>query len=310
VFLLAQGRGRKTRQSARRLPTPEDERDQLAKKGIQVQSLVRAVSLLEVFARDKVELSLKEISEATGLSKSTCYRLLSTLEEVNFVERDKSHTHYRLGMKLFELGLIVQRRMDLRRQALPFLVDLAEKTGETAFLMIRDEEEVLCIERVEGTYPVRALALNVGGRLPLHLGGGQRALLAELPDDEVLRIVREKGMPQFTPQSVIDLQELLLELRQTRERGYGRSWEDITPGVAAIGALVRDYTGNGIAAVSIAGIVQRFGPDRWDSLIELVKAAARNTSLQMGYNDNLVERVPVTAEQESLVVSGAEGDQK
>ncbi len=282
----------------------------MAKKGIQVQSLVRAVSLLEVFARDKAELSLKEISEATGLSKSTSYRLLSTLEEVNFVERDKSHTHYRLGMKLFELGLIVQRRMDLRRQALPYLVDLAEQTGETAFLIIRDKDDALCIERVEGTYPVRALALNVGGRLPLHLGGGQRALLAELSDDDVLRIIREKGMPQFTPQSVVDPQELLVELRETRERGFGRSWEDITPGVAAVGVLVRDYTGTGIAAVSIAGIVQRFGPDRFDALIESVKAAARDISLQMGYNPNLVAQMAAAADNESLVVSGSEGDDK
>jgi IclR family transcriptional regulator, KDG regulon repressor len=280
----------------------------LAKKGIQVQSLVRAVSLLEVFARDKGDLSLKEIAEATGLSKSTCYRLLATLEEVHFVERDKSHTHYRLGMKLFELGLIVQRRMDLRRLALPYLVDLAETTGETSFLMIRDKDEALCIERVESTYPVRALALNVGGRLPLLVGGGQRALLAELPDDEVLRIVREKDMPHFTLHSPTDPQALLAELRRTRDQGYGRSWEDITPGVAAIGALVKDYTGNGIAAVSIAGIVQRFGPDRWDTLVELVKNSARQISLQMGYNASLGEQVSVTADAESLLASKAEGD--
>ena len=279
----------------------------MTKKGIQVQSLVRAVSLLEVFAHGKVELSLKEIAESTGLSKSTCYRLLATLEEVNFVERNRSHSHYRLGMKLFELGLIVQRRMDLRRQALPFLVDLAEKTGETAFLIIRDKDEALCIERVEGTYPVRALALNVGGRLPLHLGGGQRALLAELPDEEVLRIVQEKGMPQFTPNSVSDLNALMAELNRTRELGHGRSWEDITPGVAAIGALVRDYTGSGIAAISIAGIVQRFGPDRWDTLVEMVSNTAGSISLQMGYNPNLVERVPA-ADRGVLVESKPEGD--
>lgn len=299
---------------------------QLGKKGIQVQSLVRAVSLLEVFARDRADLSLKEISEATGLSKSTCYRLLATLEEVNFVERNKTHTHYRLGMKLFELGLLVQRRMDLRRLALPYLVDLAERTGETSFLIIRDKDEALCIERVEGTYPVRALALNVGGRMPLHLGGGQRSLMAELSDSEVVRILAERGRPVYTPDTPTDVQEILTELRRTRELGYGRSWEDITPGVAAIGAVVRDYTRSGIAAVSIAGIVQRFGPDRYDQLVQAVEDAAIHISRQMGYNVNLAQQTAVLngqpAEQdvvgiggsadprnrESLAVSSAEGE--
>ena len=261
----------------------------MTKKGIQVQSLVRAVNLLEAFAGDKAELSLKEIAEATNLSKSTCYRLLATLEELELVERNRTRTHYRLGIRLFELGLLVQRRMDLRRVALPYLVDLAEKTGETSFLIIRDKEEALCIERVEGTYPVRALALNVGGRLPLHLGGGQRALLAELPDEEVLSILERKGMPRFTEKSVTDPRELLEELRFTRTMGYGRSWEDITPGVAAVGALIRDHTGHGIAAVSIAGIVQRFDESRYGSLVEAVRAAALEISKQMGYSPGRVE---------------------
>jgi DNA-binding IclR family transcriptional regulator len=174
--------------------------------------------------------------------------------------------------------------MHLRRQALPYLVELAEETGETAFLMIRDHNEALCIERVEGTYPVRVLAMNVGGRLPLHLGGGQRALMAELPDEEVLRIIREKGMPKFTELSVTDPQELLAELEGTRQRGYGRSWEDITPGVAAVGVLIRDYMGKGIAAVSIAGIVQRFNKERYEHLVQTVKETALSISRQMGYN--------------------------
>ncbi len=254
------------------------------KRSFNVQSLTRAASILDVFSHNKQELSLKELTDATRLSKSTCYRLLATLEEIGFIERTPDRSRYMLGMRLFELGLIVQNRMNLRRQALPYLVELAETTGETAFLIIRDRDEALCIERVEGTYPVRVLALNVGGRLPLHLGGAQRALLAELPDEEVLRIVREKGMPKFTELSVTDPQELLVELERTRQRGYGRSWEDITPGVAAVGAVVRDYTGKAIAAVSIAGIVQRFNTERFDFLVQTVQQTALKISRQMGYN--------------------------
>jgi DNA-binding IclR family transcriptional regulator len=262
------------------------------KRAFSVQSLSRAASILDTFTQNKAELSLREITESTGLSKSTCYRLLATLEEVGFIDRTDDRTLYRLGMKLFELGLIVQNRMDLRRQALPYLVELAETTGETAFLIIKDRDEALCIERVEGTYPVRVLALNVGGRLPLHLGGAQRALLAELPDEEVLRILNDKGMPHFTPFSETNPQELLAELHRTRERGYGRSWEDITPGVAAIGALIRDYSGQSIASISIAGIVQRFSPERYDMLVTIVKEIALKLSHQMGYNPSR-ESIPI-----------------
>ena len=259
-------------------------KESIDKRGFNVQSLVRAASILDVFSQNKAELTLKEITDATRLSKSTCYRLLATLEEVGFIERTPDRSRYLLGMKLFELGLIVQNRMNLRRQSLPYLVELAETTGETAFLMIRDRDEALCIERVEGTYPVRVLALNVGGRLPLHLGGGQRALMAELSNEEVLRIAREKGLPKFTELSVSDPQELLAELECTRERGYGRSWEDITPGVAAVGAIIRDYTGKGVAAVSIAGIVQRFNQERFEYLVRTVQDTALSISRQMGYN--------------------------
>jgi len=254
------------------------------KRDFSVQSLTRAAAILESFTQEKSELTLRDITTATGLSKSTCYRLLATLEQVGFVDRTPDRARYLLGMRLFELGLVVQNRMNLRRQALPYLVDLAESTGETSFLLIRDRDDALCIERVEGTYPVRVLALNVGGRLPLHLGGGQRALLAELPDEEVIRIVHEKGMPRFTELSLTDVDELLVELRKTREQGYGRSWEDITPGVAAIGALIRDFTGKGIGAVSIAGIVQRFNAERYDELVGTVQQTAREISQQMGYN--------------------------
>ena len=254
------------------------------RSAVNVQSLVRAGSILDTFTQRKAELSLKEITEATGLSKSTCYRLLATLENMRFIDRTPDRARYRIGIKLFELGLIAQNRMNLRRQALPYLVELAETTEETAFLITRDRDEALCIERVEGTYPVKVLALNVGGRLPLHLGGAQRALLAELPDAEVLRIVEEQGMPKFTETSVTDPQDLLQELQHTRATGYGRSWEDITPGVAAVGAIIKDHTGEGVAAVSIAGIIQRFNAKRYDSLVQQVKEAAFNISQQMSYN--------------------------
>lgn len=85
-------------------------------RGFRVQSLVRASSILDTFTRGKTELSLQVITEATALSKSACYRLLATLETIGFIDRLPDRTRYRFGMKLFELGLIVQNRMNLRRQ--------------------------------------------------------------------------------------------------------------------------------------------------------------------------------------------------
>src|SRR4051812_34993299 len=138
----------------------------------QVLVIDKAARLLDEFRMDST-LTLSELSERLQISKSTVHRLLSSLEQVGFVEKEARPGCYRLGLKLFELGSLVQGRLELRQIALPYMAQLVEHTDETAFLIVRDGLQAVCIERIEGAH-VQALALKVGGTLPLHAGGGPR----------------------------------------------------------------------------------------------------------------------------------------
>ncbi len=248
-----------------------------------VQSVRRALQLLLAFRAGGPEQSLAGLSTATGLTKSTAHRLLATLEHAGFIERGAAAGSYRLGLALFELGALVQRSLQLRERARPMLATLARATGETASLCIRDGQEALCVERVESTNPVKVLALDVGGRLPLHAGAAPRVLLAYMDDLEVRRLLVDGVLPRFTPATLVDREAILADRALVRAQGYCVSREDVVEDVTAIGAPVRDAAGSVVAAVSVVGISARFTARRETELIAQVRLAADSIAERLGF---------------------------
>jgi DNA-binding IclR family transcriptional regulator len=258
------------------LPPPHVE---LPAVGIQV--LARMGAILTVLEKSDAPVALGTIASATTLNKATVHRILNSLIELRLVERGPQPATYQLGIRALELGACVQRRLDVRTRALPYLGRLNSLSEETTFLCLRDGPWVLCIERLEGKH-VAALQLKLGGVLPLHAGAASRVFLATLSAGE-LRAYADRDLERFTPRTLVDPARLVADTITTRQQGFAWSEEDVTVGVCAIGAPVFDLHGKVVAAVSISGILPRFTAARRAELIRQVREAARAISISLGY---------------------------
>jgi DNA-binding IclR family transcriptional regulator len=248
-----------------------------------VQSVWRALDLLEAFPAIGPELGLTSIASYLNMNKATAHRLLATLEARGYVERTADRRKYHLGVRAFELGAYFQSQLDVRRMALPYLIEMVEQAGEAAFLCIREGDEALCIERVEAEQVVNIFSLRVGGRQPLHCGAAPRALLVDLDDQELESYAHRTGLPRLTENTLLTIEELRQDVRQTRCQGYVVSIEDVTPGIRAVGAPVRDHNGRVIAAISLSGLAARFEPERITALARILVTNTERISRQMGY---------------------------
>lgn len=250
-------------------------------KSYKVHSLERGLDLIEILADEVPEKSLTELSKRAGFNLSTTHRILNALKSRGYVEQNPGTSKYKLTFRFFEIGNVVVRHLNLREEAVPVLTELAEKTGESAYLIILDKEEALCLERIDGHHYVKVLFLQVGGRMPLHIGGGPRVLLAHLPEEEIERVIKSKGLPGWTERSITDPDLLRKDLKKIREQGYALSFEDVTEDAAALGSPVRNWKGEVIAAVSISGISSHFAKDKLPPLVKIVKDAAYELSRKL-----------------------------
>ncbi|MDO9377459.1 MAG: IclR family transcriptional regulator [Nocardioidaceae bacterium] len=245
-----------------------------------VASVVKAISLLELFTSEQPELNLATLVERGGLTRTTTHRLLATLELVGWLERRGEN--YRLSLRVFRLGSTAVGAMELRHEASHVMSELAAKFGEDVYLVVPDGPRAVCLERIEGRSPVHVMALDVGKSLPLFIGGGGVALLAE-KEAELLPLVLAEG-EMITPTGArITLEQMQDKLAQTRARGYSISMEDVTVGVGALGSVVRDSRGTAVAAISLGGLLHKLAPPRQDELAAGVRAAADEISARLGH---------------------------
>jgi DNA-binding IclR family transcriptional regulator len=247
-----------------------------------VRSLAKAVLLLEALA-DEREATPRRLSEVLNEPRTTVYRLLTGLQALDMVEAGSRAGTYRLGWRLLRLGSAVIERLDERQAALPVMERIHERTGETVFLCVRRGDDAVCIERLDGLR-VQSIALRLGGSLPLHLGAGPRALLAWEPREEWDAYVeRQTPLATMTEQSPVTREQLFAELERSVADGYAVSDEDVTSGIASLGAPIFDYTGRVRAAVSIGGMRNFLLDEIRDEAVPLLVNGAREISGALGY---------------------------
>ena len=246
-----------------------------------IQAVERAVSLLDAFSADEPELGVTELSSRVGLHKSTVHRFLVNLEAGGLVERNPRSGRYRLGIRILELAGLVMQRMNLWEEALPFLEDLVADTGETGHLAVLDNGEAIYVERVEARRALRIPAA-VGKGYPAHATNLGKVLLADLPFEEVERIIAERGLARYTGRTITTLEGLEAELGRIRARGYAVDDEEYDEGLRCVGAPVFDHTGSAVAALGIGGPATRITPERVDEFAAAVKLAAAGLSRRLG----------------------------
>lgn len=251
-----------------------------------IQSIKRAIQILNSFTPQEKELSITELSKRLNLHKSTIHRILVTLEDESLVVKNQITQKYHLGIKLFELGHLVQDQMEIRAYALPIIKELAQKTEESVDLNILSDGKRVSIEKIESPHDVRRI-IQLGKSLPLHCGGSGKALLAFLPDEEIDKIIQKEKFIPFGPNTITDPTKLKEHLKEIRKNGYAISFEERILGSASVAAPVLDYKGKVVASLSISGPTTRFTKKKIPVLISLVKEAAQKISASLGYHTNI-----------------------
>jgi DNA-binding IclR family transcriptional regulator len=247
-----------------------------------IQSVRRAVAILEAVAESPEELGVTELGRRLGVHKATASRLLSTLAERDLVQRNPATDRYRLGFGLIRLAAVAGGRLDLVREARPVLERLAEETGETVNLAALDEDEVVHLDQISAPRPI--VTVNwVGRRAPLHCTSNGKVLLAHMPEAQRRRLLAHP-LERLTTRTITDGRELERELTEVRARGYAWTKEELEVGLNAVAAPVRDGAGRVVAAVSVSGPAYRLRAATMKRVAGATVAAAEEISRRTGFD--------------------------
>ncbi len=249
-----------------------------------IRVLERALTVLRLLADGRPR-TLTELSEESGMSVSTTFRLLATLSAHSLLERDRSNGKYRLGLAVLEMARSYLEGNDLRRVALPILEHLRDETGETVHLGILDEMEVVYLEKLHGHHAIGLMSSRVGGRSPAYCTGLGKVLLAHREAGEVQRHFEARGLRHYTSKTLRSVPDLMQHLEQVRAQGYGLDDGEHEPEVRCVAAPVFDLSGQAVAAVSVSGPGARMDPLAGQrQLIERVQQAAAEISHRLGHH--------------------------
>ena len=246
-----------------------------------INSVVQALRILEFIILESREVELKFLSKKLRMSLSTLYRYLLTLVESGYLVRTPSGG-YLPGFKIVELGMHVLGTVNLREIARPYLVELMQKTGHTVHLVLRDGNEGVYVDKIEGLRTLPMVS-KVGMRMSLYSTGFGKAILAYLSPEEIEKYICEVPLVAKTLNTVTDPDRLREELLRIRERGYSFDNQENEEGVCCIGAPIFGSLGQVIGAVSIAGHYLRFQDEAERELLASeVKSTAARISVLLG----------------------------
>jgi DNA-binding IclR family transcriptional regulator len=246
-----------------------------------INSLLKAIDILQVFTPNEPRLSLAEIAGRLDMPKSTTHNLLQTLLSRGLIEKVDSD-HYALGTEVISLTQAVRVNVELRDRAAPFLRELSDACRESVLLAILDGNYLLYVYAIES--PRRLLARTaVGDRVPLHCTAIGKSILAHLPLAETEKIIRAVGMPASTEATITDFHALLNELERTRQRGYSLDCQEHEASTFCAAAPIFDASGAVFAACSVSGSDPEIIHSRLEQISERVMRCANEISRLMGY---------------------------
>ena len=218
-----------------------------------VQSVIRAVDILRCFEDDE-NLGLTEISRKIGLHKSTTFGLVNTLVHASLLEKNQKSEKYQLGLGLFSLGTLVKH--DLRSVVEPFLIQLVEQSKETVNFVVRNDDSVMYISKIESPHSMR-ICTQIGRHLPLYCTAVGKAILAFLDESEVHSILATRPPEEFTGKTITDTEQIIESLPLIRAQGYAVDDEELEYGLTCIAAPIFNSQGKPIAGLSVSGPTSR-----------------------------------------------------
>ncbi|WP_315725150.1 MULTISPECIES: IclR family transcriptional regulator [unclassified Bradyrhizobium] len=237
-------------------------------------SLRRALKLLRILSQGDPEgLRLKDIAEAAGCSQPTAHRMLQDLAAEGFAEQ-AAGKRYRLALDFYVLAARAGQASGLRDAARPALLRLSATLSDTIFLLVRNGFDAVCLDRVEGPFPIRSFTGDIGGKVPLGLGQGSLAILANLPEDEQEAVIRF-NIPRLLDRGFLDEASLRSALAQARVQGWVNTSTGLIPGMAGVGVPVLDAQGRAVAALSVGTLAERLNAERLPHVVRILQSEAQ-----------------------------------
>jgi IclR family acetate operon transcriptional repressor len=247
-----------------------------------IQSVDRALTLLELIASAGGDVGLNELAARADLNPSTCHHLLATLAQRGYVAKAPGR-RYRLGSRMLAFSQACLRQVDLPQRAAPYLEKINEATGETVHLAILQGDELMTVAKRDARHAVRVDAGTVGKSDAAHATATGKAILAWLPETEIERIVSARGLRGFTPNTITTYPALIEELRSVRREGFAMDREEFQPFVVCVGAPIRDLTGAVVGSISASTPVFRATDEHLALMRAEVVGATRLLSDELGH---------------------------
>lgn len=247
-----------------------------------IQSVDRALRILDLFDEYETELKITDISDRMGLHKSTVHSLLKTLQVHHYIDQNSENGKYRLGMKLFERGNFVIHSLDIRAIAKKHLIELSVKTGQTIHLVILDGKEGVYIDKVEGTSGT-VMYSRIGRRIPIHCSAVGKALVAFKSKEELEKILNGYNYILQTPNTISNEKDFLEELDKVRKQGFAIDNQENEPGVRCAALPIKNHLGQVIAAISMSTPISSLKDFELNKTVDVLREASDQLSHQMGY---------------------------
>jgi IclR family acetate operon transcriptional repressor len=247
----------------------------------QVQSLTRGLSILECLALAEGGLTLTDIGQRVVLPPSTVHRLLATLEKMGYVYQAGELGRWYVGLQAFTVGSSFLSSRDFVAQSNPYMRRLMDQSGETVNLAILDGTEAVFVDQVQCREMMRTI-VKLGSRAPMHASGVGKAMFASLPDDQIDAILKVRGLPRITGNTITAPETMWASVRVIRQRGWSFDDEEHAIGTRCVGAPIYDEHGETLGAISLAGPSSRLPDDRIKQLGPLVAHTAEELTRRLG----------------------------
>ena len=253
-----------------------------------VQSLAKGFRVLQAFTAQEAELTMAEVARKCGMDNATAFRFINTLVELGYVDKVDQTRRFRLSLKVLDLGFHAIAHSDLRTLARPILRSLVGEVNEAASVAVMDGSDVMYAERVQAGLTQLGVDVRIGSRVPAYSSAVGQAILAWLPREAQLRVLRGQPLIRRTATTLTDIDALLQRLDTVRARGYAVSDQENVSGVVVLAAPVFDIDGLPIAALSVAAPVwqttlQQFETDTAAAVLQASNTLARALQATGGY---------------------------
>ena len=251
-----------------------------------VDAVARGLEILALFTTERPFMNLTEIVTATHLTKSTAFRMVSTLELLGYLERDPETRQYHPGLKVLQLGFTALNSLDVAQIGQPYLKSLSDACGETTNMAIREGADIVYVAR-NATRQIIGVNVQRGSRAPAYCTSMGKAQLIDLSRKELFDLLGEGPYPKMTPNTIIYLKDMVLELEKIRLQGYAVNDEELAIGLRSVAAPIRGCRGKIVAAINISVPGSRIlRQEMEEQLAPMVVDTARLISLSLGAPPN------------------------